>query len=1264
MPPKKITWQRTIATMQAQDLARDDDFLSHILIDTLAPDLHLGVHKMDQTRPLPKCDPRQILTIVRELVVPQLGKGKQPSYKLVEPAVDKLLALDAVRQYLKGKTQRQINCFATHASRYFELYLPAGQIEIASTSRYTWKTGKSELCVLATQPLGAVAGTLCGGSEFKGQKIHELKGSIADLTNREDDELRRTSGAASRDFSVIYSHQKGCNQLFLGPARFVNHDCNPNAELFRDGKYITFRVLRPIVVGEEITASYGPDYFGKQNKHCLCATCEDAGRGGYAPPGTYPETSDSEREKEFLKKEAGGISHKPSSTPRLQTQGPSVSGPTLTSAAKAEGAANAPRRSLAPLVAVPSGVEDGAEGEQDGTSYADTDGEVIDISDSEAETEPAVIHIADTDAETDDGRETDHGPYGVETDAPMEISDDSDMDFPRVKISMNPSSPPTSPHRPLVETSNRLRIAGDTSQLSRVKLQLRSPTETSISTSSSHTPRPTLTPTSASLPTLPSQTQQPEPTAVAPALRRTRTTALSTPAGTPPPQQADVPAKRVSSRLNAVKDTVTPPLSDEGATKDGRSLRSRAAALVSARVTRRAFLKPAAPRNNAGTPVPTAPAAPAEKKVARKGKDCLVCLASLQPRTNRDQAKLKCFRCERHYAIFGVDWPKRFLGTVIPLDDPIEFEAAASSRRSKKKSSPEDAAAAQRRAEREIKRQRRREKEARKQARAERKELKRKQREEKAAMRAALAEVTNRFYANSSVAKPSEANQSIQPLDLTVVSASAELDRPQEQQQEREPMEEIIEPEPEPTTPELVQEEEEEEEEESDEDMLDPLDDLKVVLVPPRQRYFLGQAHRPNPHSFGRIPRFVYEDDPLLDIRNTPCLVEGSLSDVPEDTHAAGGDVDTASDSDIQEPTPADEMFSEADEMDSEWDEDDYNPLLPDARSVASPPRPCATLPRALPPLPFEDESDPDDCIDDSVPLRTMGMWRKFTPFIGSYRKSAARAFEQVVEMFADGDVSESEDEEEDDDSRWGSALTELTMSTTVSEETKTPAPAPAPVETMHRPPTRTYTSFNRSLLSMNRTRLVSRCNVPVVEYPGMDDEGKEFTPLSREPPAPKIVRLPSASEEVLSTREPPWAPFRDITYRSTDDETDRPVPHEDEWYIPLRPIEMSFFAASASIDPLPSPVLAPVRACSYRPVTPVSMTDPNSKSPTPFVQDAKGSSLLTRALQQKRARELDESSASRKDAADGPPTLKRGFNPLDASSPRPHKRARSGLTL
>jgi hypothetical protein len=31
MAPKKISWQRTVATMQAQDLARDDDFLRYVI---------------------------------------------------------------------------------------------------------------------------------------------------------------------------------------------------------------------------------------------------------------------------------------------------------------------------------------------------------------------------------------------------------------------------------------------------------------------------------------------------------------------------------------------------------------------------------------------------------------------------------------------------------------------------------------------------------------------------------------------------------------------------------------------------------------------------------------------------------------------------------------------------------------------------------------------------------------------------------------------------------------------------------------------------------------------------------------------------------------------------------------------------------------------------------------------------------------------------------------------------------------------------------
>lgn len=103
----------------------------------------------------------------------------------------------------------------SHASRYMELYLPTGSIEIAHTQRYSHRTGKSELCILATRSLAP------------GTVLSELKGSMADLSEADELELKRTDrrnshGGIRRDFSVIHSKQLKKNHLFLGPARFVN----------------------------------------------------------------------------------------------------------------------------------------------------------------------------------------------------------------------------------------------------------------------------------------------------------------------------------------------------------------------------------------------------------------------------------------------------------------------------------------------------------------------------------------------------------------------------------------------------------------------------------------------------------------------------------------------------------------------------------------------------------------------------------------------------------------------------------------------------------------------------------------------------------------------------------------------------------------------------------------------------------------------------------------------------------------------------------
>lgn len=276
-----------------RDLSNDDDFISHLLVEKLGTGIvPLYVHKMDPGKRLPKTNTQELLQIVRRLV---LYKGSLQN--AIRQAVDDLITFPAVRYYLKSYTQKQINAFATHASRYFELYNPSGSIEIAHTSRYSERTGKSELCILATRSMAP------------GTVITELKGSMANLTDDEDRELKRAglrNGDIRRDFSVIHSKSMKKNHLFLGPARFVNHDCNNNCELFREGRYITFRVLRQINIGEEITAHYGDGYFGRKNRHCLCETCEKNGRGGYAPeqddesgePSDSSSNSDSDSDSE------------------------------------------------------------------------------------------------------------------------------------------------------------------------------------------------------------------------------------------------------------------------------------------------------------------------------------------------------------------------------------------------------------------------------------------------------------------------------------------------------------------------------------------------------------------------------------------------------------------------------------------------------------------------------------------------------------------------------------------------------------------------------------------------------------------------------------------------------------------------------------------------------------------------------------------------------------------------------------------------------
>ncbi|KAA1076390.1 Histone-lysine N-methyltransferase set9 [Puccinia graminis f. sp. tritici] len=142
------------------------------------------------------------------------------------------------------------------------------------------------------------------------------EGSYADLTEEEDLKLRsnahlpaqvdRSTGAAPRE-STDFSHivnSRGKFQVFCGPARFVNHDCDNNAVLLREGFTIKFKVTKPIKAGQEILTSYGMNYFGEKNCECMCATCERNGKGFYSQ---HEADSDSDGNKQLTTQQQGQL---------------------------------------------------------------------------------------------------------------------------------------------------------------------------------------------------------------------------------------------------------------------------------------------------------------------------------------------------------------------------------------------------------------------------------------------------------------------------------------------------------------------------------------------------------------------------------------------------------------------------------------------------------------------------------------------------------------------------------------------------------------------------------------------------------------------------------------------------------------------------------------------------------------------------------------------------------------------------------------------
>lgn len=195
------------------------------------------------------------------------------THLIVKPDIDvaeqKLLATDGLRRFYNAlKTPKEKLDFKQHLRRYTQIYLPDCPFEVSSTNRYTVTT--HEASIVARRFIK------------RNEPIKYLSGIQVLISPDEEAAL----SVRKKDFSIVVSSRNRLASLFMGPARFANHDCGANAKLVITGQAgIDIVAKRNIDVGEEITVTYGESYFGEDNCECLCQSCEDRLINGWKQPG-------------------------------------------------------------------------------------------------------------------------------------------------------------------------------------------------------------------------------------------------------------------------------------------------------------------------------------------------------------------------------------------------------------------------------------------------------------------------------------------------------------------------------------------------------------------------------------------------------------------------------------------------------------------------------------------------------------------------------------------------------------------------------------------------------------------------------------------------------------------------------------------------------------------------------------------------------------------------------------------------------------------
>ncbi|KAF4989680.1 hypothetical protein FGRMN_8949 [Fusarium graminum] len=262
MPPSQNAVNKkprmTLAQVSAYDDILTDALVDHVFYWTTVPKNRTSYHPSRGVRE------EEITKILQEEVVLK---------KDLDGAEKRLLTTNGLKRFHNGlKTDKEKEDFRKHLRRYVQIYLPDCPWEVSSTNRYTIVS--HEAAVTARRAIR------------RNEAIKYLSGVQVVITPEEEMAI----SSQKKDFSIVVSSRSKCTSLFMGPARFANHDCDANAKLMRTSHAgIEIVAARAIEAGEEITVTYGDNYFGENNCECLCQTCENLLRNAWEPEeGTAP----------------------------------------------------------------------------------------------------------------------------------------------------------------------------------------------------------------------------------------------------------------------------------------------------------------------------------------------------------------------------------------------------------------------------------------------------------------------------------------------------------------------------------------------------------------------------------------------------------------------------------------------------------------------------------------------------------------------------------------------------------------------------------------------------------------------------------------------------------------------------------------------------------------------------------------------------------------------------------------------------------------